>query len=62
MPDSLKDVLDTTVKIVNFVKARLLNSRVFSALRNDMGSDHVTLLNHTEVRWLSRGKVLARFF
>ena len=44
MPDSMKDVLDTTVEIVNFVKARHLNSCVFSALRNDMGSDHVMLL------------------
>jgi hypothetical protein len=51
MPDSLKDVLDTTVKMVNFVKARPLNSCVFSALCNDMGSDHLTLLQHTEVRW-----------
>ena len=47
MPDSLKDVLDTTVK------ARTLNSRVFSALCNDMGSDHVTLLQHTQVCGLS---------
>ena len=59
MPDSLKDVLDTTVKMF---KARPLNSRIFSALCNDMGSDHVMLLQHTEVRWLSRGKVLTRFF
>ena len=62
MPDSLKDVLDTTVKMVNFVKARPLNSVVFSALCNDMGSDHVMLLQHTEVLWLSRGKVLTCFF
>jgi hypothetical protein len=62
MPDSLKDVLDTAVKMVNFVKARPLNSRVFSALRNDMGSNHVTFFQHTEVRWLSRGKVLTHFF
>ena len=62
MPDSLKDILDTTVKMVNFVKARPLNSRVLSALRNDMGSDHVMLLQHTEVRWLSRDKVLTCFF
>ena len=61
-PDSLKDVLDTTVKMVNLVKARPLNSRVFSALCNDMGSNYVTLLQHTEVRWLSRGKVLTCFF
>ena len=47
MPDSLKDVLDTTVKIVNFVKAMSLNFRVFSALCNDMGSNHVILLQHT---------------
>ena len=50
MPDSLKDVLDTTVEMVNFVKARPLNSRVFSALCNDMRSDHVMLSQHTEVR------------
>ena len=62
MPDSLKYILDTTVKMVNYVKARPLNSRVCSALCNDIGSDHVTLLQHTEVRWLSRGKVLTCFF
>ena len=62
MPDSLKDVLNTTVKMVSFAKARPLNSRVYSALCIDMGSDHVTPLQHTEVRWLSRGKVLTHFF
>ena len=42
MPDSLKGVLDTTVKMVNFVKARPLNFCVFSALCNDMGSAFTT--------------------
>ena len=56
MPVSLKDVLDTTVKLVNFVKARSLNSHIFTALCSEMGSDHMTLLLHTDVRWLSRGK------
>lgn len=62
MPNSLKTVLDQSVKVVNFIKARALNSRLFSILCNEMGSDHKKLLLHTEVRWLSRGKVLSRLF
>ena len=38
MPDSLKDVLDTTVKMVNFVKTRPLNSHVFSTICKKMGN------------------------
>jgi hypothetical protein len=48
--------------MVNFVKARPLNSHVFSALCNDVVSGHVMLLQYTEVCWLSRGKVLTHFF
>jgi hypothetical protein len=62
MPEGLKYDLDTTVKIVNLVKARPLNSHVFSLLCNEMSSDHVKLLQHTErSAVLSRGKVLPRF-
>ena len=62
MPTSLKTVLDESVKVVNFIKVRALNSRLFSIMCNEMGSDHKKLLLHTEVRWLSRGKVLTRLF
>ncbi|KAK1904161.1 Zinc finger BED domain containing protein 5 [Dissostichus eleginoides] len=62
MPDGLKSVLDSAVKSVNFIKARPMQSRLFHVLCDEMGSEHVQLLLHTEVRWLSRGKVLSRLF
>ena len=50
------------VKVVNFISARALNHRVFITMCKEMNSEHIVLLLHTEVRWLSRGKVLARVF
>ncbi|KAE8298778.1 Zinc finger BED domain-containing protein 5 Transposon-derived Buster1 transposase-like protein [Larimichthys crocea] len=37
-------------------------ARIFSALCEEMGSDHTAVLFHSESRWLSRGKVLSRVF
>lgn len=62
MPPMLKLSFDEVVKIINFIKTRPLQSRLFEALCKDMKSDHVQLLLHTEIRWLSRGKILERFF
>lgn len=60
-PD-LHDVMNLVVKVVNFIKSRPLNSRLFSRLCNDMDADHTSLLFHSEVRWLSRGRVLERVY
>ncbi|CAM4608579.1 unnamed protein product [Leuciscus chuanchicus] len=38
-----------------------LNDRQFKALLDEVGSNYPGLLLHSNVRWLSRGKVLARF-
>ncbi|KRY32768.1 Zinc finger BED domain-containing protein 5 [Trichinella spiralis] len=58
--DDLKNVLNTAVKIINFIKSKRLQSRLFEKLCEEMGSCHKSLLFHSDVRWLSRGKVLTR--
>lgn len=61
MPE-LNEVLQTVVKMVNFIKSKPLKSRLFNQLCSAMDSEHTQLLFHTEVRWLSRGRVLQRFY
>lgn len=58
----LKTVLDQVVSIVNYIKSRLLQSRLFAKLCSAMESCHTQLLSRTKVRWLSRGRVLTRFY
>ena len=60
LPPSLKEVLSVCVKVVNFVRSRAINHCIFKVLCQDLGSDYVVLLYHSEVRWLSRGEVLKR--
>ena len=43
------------VKIINYIKSRILSN-----LCKEMDPDFSSLLLHTEVRWLSRGKALKR--
>ena len=61
-PSSLKSVLSSVLKIVNFVKKRATTSRLFKQLCREMNSDHETLLFYTAVRWLSKGSVVTCFF
>jgi hypothetical protein len=60
--EDLQQVLDVAVNMVNFIKQRPLKSRMLVKLCENIQKDNVTLLQHTEVRWLSRGKVLTRVF
>ncbi|GBL79359.1 hypothetical protein AVEN_92554-1 [Araneus ventricosus] len=43
LPDSLKEVLNQSVKVVNFIKANSTNTRLFKSLCGDMDSLHTTL-------------------
>lgn len=60
LPPTLKSVLSTAVQVVNFIRSRALNHRLFKLFCQEVGSEHEVLLYHTEVRWLSRGRILSR--
>ncbi|CAH1109216.1 unnamed protein product [Psylliodes chrysocephalus] len=58
----LDAVMKTVINIVNYIRARELNHRKFKNLLEEMNSYYGDVLLHTSVRWLSRGKVIERFF
>ena len=60
----LESVLDIVVKTVNYIKCggKGKSARVFQKLCEEMDSEDVTVLLHTEMCWLSRGKVLICVF
>ena len=60
LPQELSETTSDCIEIVNLIKAKSLNSRIFSILCEEMGSEYQSLLFYTSVRWLSREKVLAR--
>lgn len=57
----LGEVMSLVINVINFIVARALNDRQFKALLDEVGKNYPSLLLHSNVRWLSRGKVLSRF-
>ena len=53
LDQQLKCVLDSAIKIVNYIKSRPLQTRLFTILCDEIGSEHKTILVHSEVRWSS---------
>uniref|UniRef100_A0A8C5I7P3 Uncharacterized protein n=1 Tax=Gouania willdenowi TaxID=441366 RepID=A0A8C5I7P3_GOUWI len=57
----LGEVMSLVIRVINFIVARALNDRQFKTLLDEVGNNYHGLLLHSNVRWLSRGKVLSRF-
>ena len=58
----LHDVLNCSIKVINFIKSQPFNSCLFCLLHEKIKAEHTQLLLHTEVCWLSRGRILSRLF
>jgi hypothetical protein len=55
----LQNVLSEAVKVVNFIKLKHMNSQLFTALCEEMGSQFKSVASHTGK---SRDKVLVQLF
>lgn len=56
--------MNTAVRVINKIKGghHALTHRQFKEFLEELGTDHGDLCMYTEVRWLSRGKSLERFY
>lgn len=59
---NMEHVMNVVVHTINKIKSSALKHRKFRKLLEDLEKDHEDLPFYTEVRWLSRGKMLRRFF
>ena len=62
LSEKLHESLSTVITAVNKIKANALNSQLFHQLCIENDEDFQCLLLHTEVRWLSKGNCLKRFY
>ncbi|CAK9796312.1 Protein ZBED8 [Anthophora quadrimaculata] len=57
----LNEILNAVIKCINAIKASAKSERLFKLFCEEQNEEHVRLLLHTEVRWLSKGNSLKRF-
>ena len=58
----MEHVMSTIKPVVYFIRAKGLNHQQFKSILEELDSEYRDVSYHTEVRWLSRGKVLNRCF
>jgi hypothetical protein len=56
-----QDIIQTVTRVINSIRAASMQHRLFKLLLQEDGPEFEDLITHTEVRWLSRGKVLEWF-
>lgn len=56
----MEHVMSSIKRVVNFIRGKGLNHRQFKSFLEELDSEYRDVPRHTEVRWLSRGKVLNR--
>ncbi|XP_023231325.1 SCAN domain-containing protein 3-like [Centruroides sculpturatus] len=62
LSDRLHQSMNLVISLINKIKAHSLNDCLFRELCHDNDEEYERLLLHTEVRWLSKGNCLKRFF
>jgi hypothetical protein len=58
----LSNVMEIVVKTVNKIRSNSLAHRQFKVFLSEIDAEYGDLLYYSKIRWLSRGKVLLRFF
>jgi len=59
---SWDSIMKEVVSIINFIRSNGLNHRQFQSFLIEINAEYGDVLYYTAVRWLSRGRVLERFF
>ncbi|XP_060845950.1 general transcription factor II-I repeat domain-containing protein 2-like [Rhopalosiphum padi] len=60
---TLKEVMDIMIKLINFLRSRsALQHRQFKDFLFECDSVYSDLIQHNNIRWLSKGKVIERFW
>nr|XP_057931891.1 general transcription factor II-I repeat domain-containing protein 2 [Doryrhamphus excisus] len=56
------NVMKPVIKTINYIRSKALCHRQFQQFLLDIQAEYGDVLYHTDVRWLSRGSALQRFF
>ena len=59
---TIDNAMSVVIKVVNIIGSHSLRHRQFQQFLKDVGSEYFDLPFYCQVRWLSRGKMLHRFF